>query len=204
MDRELDDLLEGTVDDGHAAGIAVHIHRVLDGVVPVGVLDDLIDVQQHLAEDDLRLLSIALEASHEVLQHAQTVLVVHHLDEVVHDSVDDEGELILIEAGHYLLDEVRSLAIEDQLHHIVPDRLLDEVLLLPGTDQGHQGLHGMSALLIAGDLDQSWGDDLQDVHSLLGYTTLTEATEQVVCVGVDHEIRDLVLNLSDDHVQIGL
>jgi hypothetical protein len=56
--------------------------------------------------------------------------VVDDLDEVVHQFLHHETQLVLAKPRDDLLDQVRALRVEDQLHHVVADSLLDQFLLL--------------------------------------------------------------------------
>jgi hypothetical protein len=42
------------------------------------------------------------------------------------------------------------------------------------------------------------------MHALVRHAALAEAAEEVVCVRVDHEVGDLVLDFLDDDIEVGL
>lgn len=60
---------------------------MLDGIVPIRILNDLIQVEHNLLEDDLTSLLMGLEFTHEILQHTQTILVVHDVQKVLHKGI---------------------------------------------------------------------------------------------------------------------
>jgi len=108
---------------------------MLDSIVAIGVLDDFIKVLKHLSQDHSSLITISLVFSHDVLEDTETILMVDHLDEIVHDSFDHKCKSLLRKARDYLLDQMGALTIEHQLYHVVPDGFLNKLLLLTGANE---------------------------------------------------------------------
>jgi hypothetical protein len=97
-----------------------------------------------------------------------------------------------------------TLVIKDQLNYGVFYCILNEVLLLTTTYQRHQSLNCMGTFLITCYLNQPWGDNLQDVNTLLRCATLTQAPKKIIGIRIDHQVRYLFLNLFYDIVQLRL
>lgn len=177
---------------------------MLDGIVPIRILNDLIQVEHYLLEDELTSLLMGLEFTHQVLQNTQTILVVHYIQKVLHKGIKYETQLLHTKTTNDLLDEVRTLTIQHQRHYVILYGLLYEFLLLTWTNQWYETLNSMSTFLVACDLHQPRTNYPQYVETLRWHTILTQTPEQVISIRINHQVRDLILHLPNNHIHIWL
>ena len=168
MDAELRDLVCQFVENRLTNFWLPLLDNRADSIISVWIRHKLDQVLQDLRNDTLFHLSCLGQAD-DNLDHAESLLVLAQLVQIVVDLLEDERLPVLIKAAalENFSDDMGTLLVNRKLVDVALQRLLDEVFFLLSGHVVENGLDGVRALLVTTDLNEVILDQVQNLQPLL-------------------------------------
>lgn len=191
--------MEGA-DNGLGKGRLVEVDDVLNDIVAEGILNENPGVlRDSLNKPKLLITSGVIDAA---LQNTASMSVGSNLYAVVANGIKDELSIDSSELVETLLDDMVAIEVLDQLHNAEAKGLNDDVDLLWQAHVLNHFLKGTGAVLVQGDADHVLGSVLNQDGSLVIVAKLEELLAQIITKGVRHELDDVLVGFSPDHVHL--
>lgn len=208
LDRERTDVAEELTDNAIAEAVVVQVENVLHDVVAVGILHERQGIVGDLVHElDALIFGRMINAA---LQHATTVTMGGNLDAVLSDSIVDELVIFWSELVEALLNDMVTIEVLDQSHHMKAKRENDRIdlsiiaviSLSPSGQKVDHLLNCSCTMHVKGDVDKLCRDGFTDDIALFVSGILQELLAQVVSERIRHELRKVVEGFAEDHIPV--
>jgi hypothetical protein len=178
----------------------VQIDDILNNVVAKGILDEAPGIFCDATNEPDLLVAVCMIDT--PLQDTASMAVCADFNTALANGIKDElgfgrGELV-----QALLNDVIAIQILDKLNHPVTKSLSDEMNLLRRGNVLNHLLESPGSVLVQGNAGHVSGGILDQARALVVVAELKEFLAQIITKGVHHELRDMLVSLEPDHVDL--